>query len=259
MDILDQFRKDWRWGDVKEECRQDAKNKFTGILDRGHVNKNDLNNFLSYCPKMNKMTLLQKSVTINGAICFTKALLQAGANPNSYGENTVPSAQCAPALLAVQEAERKREPFELRDTLKLLLLHGADFTVNDSNQNTILHILLKKKYQDVGKEMWSFLLDLDGEHKETNEVEDSKLRTMLEKIVNKRNMDKKTPLSIAIEMDWLYEVGGTVIKWLLSLDSCSEKRIEAKQDLILDMLMKIFAQTEPKTQSPRHISTRRYY
>jgi hypothetical protein len=213
---LNQFRDDWNFADVKEECRQDAKNKFTGILDRGHVNKNDLNKFLSN----NGMTLLQEAVTINGALCFTKALLQAGANPNSYGENTLPSAQCAPALLAVQKAGRvgiSWEPFELRDTLKLLLLHGADFTVNDSNQNTILHILLKKESWDVGKEVWSFVVDLYGEHMKTNEVEDSKLRTMLQKIVNKRNMDKKAPLSIAIELDWLEVMDGDVIKLLLSL------------------------------------------
>jgi hypothetical protein len=151
---------------------------------------------------------------------FYKALLDAGANPNG-GEKKHNAKNCPPVLLAAQRAEQgwlTWEPCELRDTLKLLLEHGADFAAKDFKHNTILHILLKKGYWDVGKEVWSFVMGHENGSQDTNDAEHDKvLREMLRKIVNKRNRDKKAPLDIAIELDWLGVMDGDVVKWLLSL------------------------------------------
>jgi hypothetical protein len=218
--ILNKFRVAWALADVKEEYRKDGEIKFSRLLAR--VSKDDLNGFLSD----KGMTLLQEAVSINGALCFTKALLDAGANPNGC-EKMLKENKCPPVLLAARRAEKgwlTLEPCELRDTLKLLLVHGADFAVKDSKHNTILHILLKKRFSDVGKEVWSFVMGHEFGSKKPNDAEWTYnsvryflLRKMLQKIANKRNIDKKAPLGIAMELDWPDEMDGDVVKWLLSL------------------------------------------
>jgi hypothetical protein len=156
FDILTNFREKWIFSDAKEEHRKTKEAEFRRIL----AGADDLDIIRSD----KGTTLLQEAVSIHGALCFTKALLEHGASPNpSCYEKSSKTTKCAPILLAVYKAENgwlAWEPYELRETLCLLLQYGADFTVTDKNQNTILHLLMKKGCLDVGKEAMTFVLGI---------------------------------------------------------------------------------------------------
>jgi hypothetical protein len=82
------------------------------------------------------------------------------------------------ALSATEEEEDWEETSQLSDTFKLLHKHRADFSVSDTNEDTILHILLKRR---VHPDTWSFIFDSE---EEISVWDCNKLKTMLRKIVN---------------------------------------------------------------------------